>query len=108
MPHTYMRVPHTSELSEHGTPRIPQASLAAVCRIAAAAARSFSPGRMTKVLQAAGHAMTGNATLGVRALREDYCKPSNRAEPPAERALRGSAFQKTRVLRGARYHYFRL
>ena len=35
---------------------------------------------MTKVLQAAGHTMTGNATLGVRALREDYCKPSNRAE----------------------------
>ncbi|CAE7295055.1 unnamed protein product [Symbiodinium natans] len=37
---------------------------------------------MTKVLQAAGHTMTGNATLGVRALREDYCKPSNRAEIP--------------------------
>jgi len=26
--------------------------------------------------------MTGNATLGVRALREDYCKPSNRSEIP--------------------------
>ncbi|CAE7719390.1 unnamed protein product [Symbiodinium pilosum] len=37
---------------------------------------------MTKVLQAAGNTMTGNATLGVRALREDYCKPSNRAEIP--------------------------
>ncbi|OLQ02108.1 hypothetical protein AK812_SmicGene15046 [Symbiodinium microadriaticum] len=37
---------------------------------------------MAKVLQTAGTAMAGNATLGVRALREDYCKPSNRAEIP--------------------------
>eukprot|EP00439_Symbiodinium_sp_Y106_P012858 s6045_g1.t2 len=29
-----------------------------------------------------GTAMAANATLGVRALREDYCKPSNRAEIP--------------------------
>jgi len=37
---------------------------------------------MAKVLQTAGTAMAANATLGVRALREDYCKPSNRAEIP--------------------------
>eukprot|EP00931_Biecheleriopsis_adriatica_P067969 TRINITY_DN42021_c0_g1_i1.p1 TRINITY_DN42021_c0_g1~~TRINITY_DN42021_c0_g1_i1.p1 ORF type:complete len:457 (+),score=99.73 TRINITY_DN42021_c0_g1_i1:75-1373(+) len=58
---------------------------------------------MAKVLQAAGNTMAGlrghtmppavDATLGVRSLREDYCKPANRSEIPRNLKAIEDSFQ---------------